>query len=70
MSAHDPARPGWKTSEHWLVALATGLAALQPFVIDPSWQCVVVAVLAVLGSLGYSANRTAIKAAALQAGRP
>lgn len=58
----DPHRAGFQTSEFWLMALASILAALYPLLAaHPTWAGLVSGALAVLGALGYSAGRASIK---------
>lgn len=68
MPALSPARPGVFTTEWWMTLVATMAAATLPLVqAAPTVEHIVSVALAVLGALGYTAARTAIKKAALVA---
>lgn len=55
-------KAGWKTSEHWLVALASAAAIIVPLVVDPvTWQHIVSILGAVAAALGYTHLRTSHK---------
>ena len=65
-----PHRPGWKTTEFWLSLAAIVIGAVLSYGLVDSydvWPKLLAAALSVLTALGYTHNRSRIKAAAHKA---
>ena len=64
MSSKNPTKPGWKSTEFWLslVAVICGAIVAGDVVSETSTVGKAIgAVVSVLGALGYTASRTAVK---------
>lgn len=64
MSSKKPTKPGWKSTEFWLslVAVICGAIVAGDVVSETSTVGKAIgAVVSVLGALGYTASRTAVK---------
>ncbi len=56
-------KDGVRTSEYWLILLATLIAAATPLIpLGTTWEKIAASALAVLAALGYTAARTRLKA--------
>ncbi|MBG94866.1 MAG: hypothetical protein CL793_06395 [Chloroflexi bacterium] len=64
MSSKKPTKPGWQSTEFWLslVAVICGAIVAGDVVSETSTVGKAIgAVVSVLGALGYTASRTAVK---------